>query len=570
MTPVELNVDVLEAILSYLSGKDAFHAALCSSQFYTLAYPLAFSAREGYWPMSTKIIRTLHQPENSNTNRSSFLRRLSLNGIDRSLYSILVGHLLNARKMHTLQLTEVDSIFSADERAFSALKAMLQLTHLTLLDIGKRTLQVLSSIRAGKLSTLKLRFISKKAPDQTFTITQLLSSLSASHELRALEPLEGWEAWITGSDLDTPVPPLPRLQHLRVISTLPSVFLWSGLQYFPHLSSLQISRPLRVRGHVHPSDAPVWPSLQELHLPGWIDLSIIDSTGFRVQHLHVGADYRITVSSQNLCPDQMAHEALITLIQDVLTRALTLYLVMPLPEGSKTHPGGNFWKDLGTGYTALRSLNLRLTSYDLSQGPNYAIVAATLPTALSSLRLYSFHLDAPRMEWWRAYDIRLCPPGVPVLRWVADVVESDVDRLRMLHSLPGQLVDAIPTLRVLGVGTCLPALHPDRGKKGWEGFNKKDLVDLEESEARKTLREMGETNMTREQRWWIVDRQAAPAKMVEIWREDGERARDMVESEGFDASMSFDEFYSDRCRYMRTLNLFAVQVRNVVLAAAAM
>ncbi|KAH9911628.1 uncharacterized protein BXZ73DRAFT_107899 [Epithele typhae] len=95
--------------------------------------------------------------------------------------------------------------------------------------------------------------------------------------------------------------------------------------------------------------------------------------------------------------------------------------------------------------------------------------------------------------------------------------DADLLRLRALAAFPRELAEAVPTLRVVGVSD------------GW-----------------------GRLEGVRSTRWWRIERgegDGAARSLVELWREDGERALRLVQNEAFCAS-DLDGIYSEKCRYV--------------------
>ncbi|KAH9939396.1 uncharacterized protein BXZ73DRAFT_76095 [Epithele typhae] len=106
---------------------------------------------------------------------------------------------------------------------------------------------------------------------------------------------------------------------------------------------------------------------------------------------------------------------------------------------------------------------------------------------------------------------------------------QELVRVRVAREIPRRLAEAIVTLRVLQVGDAMPHtawLPPQQVKHG------DDKGKQEKWERR--LQEMAAMEVVRRLRWWWIERTDGGAVMTEIWREDGERARDLVEEDRFD------------------------------------
>ncbi|KAH9921261.1 uncharacterized protein BXZ73DRAFT_104550 [Epithele typhae] len=153
-----------------------------------------------------------------------------------------------------------------------------------------------------------------------------------------------------------------------------------------------------------------------------------------------------------------------------------------------------------------RSLYLEIPAIlcaDLSDrtGTLWQEVAAAAP----HLRALVLHVDSSLSD----DDTRWAPP---------DALVAELARLPLICVHLKADPDFIPTLRVVGVSD---------GSRKLEG-------------ARST-------------QWWRVERgngNSAVQSLVELWREDGERALLLVQSEAFCAS-DLDDIYSEKCRYVR-------------------
>ncbi|KAH9921191.1 uncharacterized protein BXZ73DRAFT_104479 [Epithele typhae] len=131
---------------------------------------------------------------------------------------------------------------------------------------------------------------------------------------------------------------------------------------------------------------------------------------------------------------------------------------------------------------------------------------------------------------------------------------AEVRRVDILRALPDALARALPHVRVFSLGPCKAALNEcDRlvGRSGefWESLNPdfcavikaQDAVDEEwgemSSQVDEHLRELrrraDETAGLRDERWWWVEGEGEERRSIEIWKEKGEWARDVIESVDF-------------------------------------
>ncbi|KAH9939395.1 uncharacterized protein BXZ73DRAFT_99599 [Epithele typhae] len=120
----------------------------------------------------------------------------------------------------------------------------------------------------------------------------------------------------------------------------------------------------------------------------------------------------------------------------------------------------------------------------------------------------------------------------------------ELARVRAAREIPRRLAEAIETLRVLQVGDAMPdttRLPPHQVERG---DHKGEMEEWE-----RCVQEMAAMEVVRRRRWWWIEREDGNAVMTEIWREDGERARDLVEDDGFDRATGLDGFFTSNCVY---------------------
>ncbi|KAH9939398.1 uncharacterized protein BXZ73DRAFT_76096 [Epithele typhae] len=173
-----------------------------------------------------------------------------------------------------------------------------------------------------------------------------------------------------------------------------------------------------------------------------------------------------------------------------------------------------------------------------------------------------------------------------------DPIPEELERVRAVRDiLPDALATAIPTLRVLCVGDTTPhasamTMQPepyvdlpapnvpgdddrrdhDREQYLPDGVEVDDRLLYPESvprysrkkiekalKAQLKLRQMVASASMRAQRWWWIERSGGEGlgrpEMVEIWREDGERACEIIEARDFKSDTSLNGFFSEKCVY---------------------
>ncbi|KAH9917143.1 uncharacterized protein BXZ73DRAFT_80900 [Epithele typhae] len=179
----------------------------------------------------------------------------------------------------------------------------------------------------------------------------------------------------------------------------------------------------------------------------------------------------------------------------------------------------------------LRSLSLNVRAACDDFHSMLPLPQTELPAALPPLPLVHPTVTVRRVEKWgeqpqyMSYCARLGAPR-PRTRtpceWLVDAeAATEVSRVHTLHALPRLLVDAIPTLRVLAAGPYMPTVQVED-----------DGVPEDRQEAVEMIKKM-RAAATREMRWGSLTGRGGAGGWSK-WKEDGERARDVVDDEGFD------------------------------------
>ncbi|KAH9919747.1 uncharacterized protein BXZ73DRAFT_80266 [Epithele typhae] len=145
------------------------------------------------------------------------------------------------------------------------------------------------------------------------------------------------------------------------------------------------------------------------------------------------------------------------------------------------------------------------------------------------------------------------PP--PTHIWSAEsVAEADDRRAAELRRVEALLPLPLgscgrPSLRLLALRSCLPAFSgldsPQARGLATEPAREDDVErrwDPTSEFVRPALRRLRELReeVPRDERWWWVEGEGAARRPVEIWREDGERARDLIQRADFDAARTLD------------------------------
>ncbi|KAH9939400.1 uncharacterized protein BXZ73DRAFT_76098 [Epithele typhae] len=180
----------------------------------------------------------------------------------------------------------------------------------------------------------------------------------------------------------------------------------------------------------------------------------------------------------------------------------------------------------------LRSLHIDVHHSNLVKDASWGTFVSAIPQVLAAAPLV--HLTLVLVPRDHKSD------AVVRSNWAAD----ELARVRAAREIPRRLAEAIATLRVLQVGDAMPhtAWLPPLQVRRYYGDKYDDKYDdkSEEEEWERCVQEMAAMEAVRRRRWWWIERRDSSAVMTEIWREDGERARDLVEEDGFDRATGLD------------------------------
>ncbi|KAH9939338.1 uncharacterized protein BXZ73DRAFT_76049 [Epithele typhae] len=319
----------------------------------------------------------------------------------------------------------------------------------------------------------------------------------------------------TSNEADLPM--LHTIRHLSIIESEFGVAL-ALVPFCPNLAMLSYDCLIGMKSV--PRDDP-WPALRELALQhinsasSLIDRQPPPRFG-RVDRLSLGAD----VTDGIFTPSQA--RPVLALLSATQPGAL---VVRGSVRGrSVLTAGGTTWGEIAGIVPRLRSLEICMKTQD--------------PRRLDELHSV---FSETRLVWLR---IQVVADG-RLQEWleqeqVADRMTSPVcEAIRLLD--PRKFFSAVPSLRVLGIGDTMGV------PMGFEGYVKPAIkwpspaggASAMASSKRSTR---GEKKVrTRRHRWWWSEgtREGGP-EMVEIWREDAESAREIIESPDFDAEKSLD------------------------------
>ncbi|KAH9939322.1 uncharacterized protein BXZ73DRAFT_99522 [Epithele typhae] len=538
-----LNDDIMYLIFPYI---DPFNLAMTSSHMYRLAFSSRFAN------VSIEVGRReeaqtdflLQRDPVLNTVRASNIRRIVMMGphnetTDFTTHALpVLQH--SAAKLHDLSVvTSYKNGFERDPRLLAAITTMPKLTSLCLY-LDPALFSHLSNFPSD--TVIETLFLVFSGPDDSLhhvTFSTFVTTLARFPRLRDLK------VGLLDSLLDPvdPIAPpglalLPSLASLSLINH--SIVALPLCPLCPRLSSLLCENGQldlsALPSDLGPYTGPRWPPIRSLSLSlprgapllsHWFVAHRVASGSAGVARVHIErwfADARTLDAVPNVVemrglPQLLAEMKPIALVLDVVPSTA------PAPTPALTTPTlgpERTWQAIAAAPLRLRSLDLTIGGH-APPADHEPIVPGVLCTALAGLPLVHLAIEE-RPHYARA--------GSPMSLAV------ELGRVRRLLGAPCALVDALPTVRVVQVRGACPAL-PRRAKD-------QEVGEQDEAAALAALRGMEKEDLRRRERWWWAEDALGSAggerAMVELWREDGERAREIVEGDDFDAKTSFDGF----------------------------
>ncbi|KAH9919761.1 uncharacterized protein BXZ73DRAFT_80276 [Epithele typhae] len=552
---LSLNDDVLFEIFSLLSGREALAVASTSKRAYRFAIYRVFASVE--WTRESNendgsseadaFWAYMRAPEPvSQIPRVRHLRHLVLGEFALDDIPSLCAILFQAPNLRTIDLCLLEHHL---DDFIPALGALHLLEKACLSCIDPRTIPALPAMfSSSKLSSLTLNFGEYYwgLPKDDVDLTALVSFLASMPNIQTLSiDIDNVLAVLP----NTCRPPkssrlsLPSVRHLSLLCE-PQV-LESIVPLCPNLVTLSLflycedDRP--VTFSIAADDRrPV--VLKELKLS---HVKIAEDTLRRMGHVHslvVGGLGRSLSSSEfhDLPP-------LLEAVQPFALHLLT-------PEPALTEPERT-WRPLVDAARQLRSLEVTVKGH--ASPANVHDYLDPLLAALQSSSLVHLTLDfPPAFQAWRTAASMAAVDGLR---------EAEVRRVDALLALPPALARAVPSLRLLALHSCRPETTGfdnarERGERmGTRDFPPELAAELAWEDdverlwgptsvcVRPALRRLNELRkeVPRDERWWWIEGEGATRTPVEIWREDGERGREIVRRADFNKSIDADAQWSE-------------------------
>ncbi|KAH9906591.1 uncharacterized protein BXZ73DRAFT_110453 [Epithele typhae] len=541
--------DVLLAIFSFLDRDDALAISSTSRHAYSLAISRVFA--NVCWDRdlgvddkdaseARALSRYMCAPEPfSQVPRIQHLRHFTLHHFCDVDVPPLREILSQAFNLSTIEIHIFEFFVHQDRLLVDAIGAMHNLEQARLIDVGPETVAALPEILSSRhLTLLTLEFDEMYFESGDIDLAALVSGLSSMQSLHTLALV----SYIIPSGI---IPLCP--------------------------NTITLSLQLNAKGErpvtLSMADEDRWPTgLMRLDVPSptFIPWTTAGRIG-RVGTLAYGAS--TPISSPAGFYDS------IQLLSAVRPTALELHTTPTMVDP------GRVWNMLWRAAPVLRSLEIVVApgECDLRQYTVRHVLAAPpsplfSPTTDPPRRTQEPLLAALRSKSFALVHLSLHFPPIPLYYHASGVAEVDgwrateSRRVEALRPLPLRIVEAVPTLRVLSLSSCLPGSTIFDARCGrHEDFDLEIMAELARENAieqrwgptsefvspgLRRLREL-RVEIPRDERWWWVGGDGAARTPVEIWREAGERARELIERRDFDPATSLDGFYSAKYRYER-------------------
>ncbi|KAH9919755.1 uncharacterized protein BXZ73DRAFT_104861 [Epithele typhae] len=537
---LSLNDDVLIEIFSLLDCKEALATSYTSKHAYRLAISHAFTSlrwsRDKYRSVPENdsseayaLWEYMRAPEPlSQVPRVQHLQHFTTGFFERADVPLLHEFLSHASNLRTIELWNFESFVEEDKESLSrAIGTMRYLKQASLVIIAFETISLLPAMfSSSKIASLTLHLTdSYDEPYHTPELATLISVLASIPSVQTFT-VDFSHVSVLPNAFRTPDESLPSIRHLSLTCSL--AVATSFVTLCPNLLTLS----LWLQGKDPILSVGVgdrWPTgLKELSIQSPHSI-VTKDTARRIGHVdHVSlGDTLVSLSGPGVLD-------FLPLLEATRPFALTLQMSPVLNEPE------HVWKSLCIAAPHLRSLEVT------AEGCNVRDYVDSLLPALKASAIFhiALHFPAPTHPFF-----------APSMSEIEDLRATEVRRVEALLSLPPRLVAAAPSLQLVALSSCMPRPESNnfvnlqaraelaRGDEDerWWGPTSEFVRP-----ALGRLRELRE-EVPRDERWWWVEGEGAARRPVEIWREDGERARVLIERADFDAARSFDGFYSAKC-----------------------
>ncbi|KAH9910177.1 uncharacterized protein BXZ73DRAFT_109408 [Epithele typhae] len=568
---LSIDDDVLLLIISLLSHKDARAVACMSKYAYCLATPSTL--HDASYPYNRRESETsrweyiLGDDKYLGVPRRRYLRALGVWTYpkDETEMASLLEALPSFSNLRSLHCGHSSRLIEQHPRFVEGIPNLVRLTEIELQEFFSTTLPSLSAVLAAPhLTNVTLSLPEDPEDNEYWDVSQgfaLLTTLAALPSLSTLSLICPAIGIPPRSTTMRTIPMLSSLRHM-FIKLLVSEASANIVAYCPNLITLELGC-WETQGvyemkedhlaHLSLLTKDIWPSIHEL------DCSMPWSTSFTDC---LGRARKVTIHDRHL--DH--HEDYLPILSKTLPSCLHLMYLKwgnlewwpSMDQFETEHDLVKYaWKEVANTLPQLRSLVLGLYDTALNGDFMSMLLDALLPLPLTYLSLQFNAPYTPLMSKHTA------------MAHANEMRAAEVLRVDTLRALPDALLRALPHVRVFSLLGCKAILNftdlrSGRSEPFWEdvkpdfdtAIQAQDAVDEEWGETspqvdehlRELRRRADETAGLRNERWWWVEGEGEERRAIEIWKEKGEWARDVIESVDFQPG-DLTGMFSDSWRY---------------------
>ncbi|KAH9925667.1 uncharacterized protein BXZ73DRAFT_103200 [Epithele typhae] len=551
---LSLNDDVLFEIFSLLDRNEALAMSCTSKRAYRLAISHVFTRLRWSRAMHGSTVPDPGDPSEaralwdymrapeplSQVPRVRHVHHFATVSNQQADAPLLLELLSHASNLRTIELWNFHHFVDEDTEGLTrAIRAMPYLKQACLVFIASEMISILPAMfSSSNIASLMLEFAdSENKPDLTLELSAFISVLVSIPSVETLTLIFDCVS-VLSNTIGLPDANLPSIRHFSLVGT--SAVAASVVPRCSNLRTLSLWLYDEQMFSFGADDR--WPAeLKELSIESQIIITEDTARRMgRVNYLSVGDAW------SPLCSPGVLD--FLPLLKATRPFALKLQTDPVLAEPE------HVWRSLCSAVPHLRSLEIIVDSCQVRDYVDSLLPALQAPSLLH----LTLHFPPARHTW-----------SAENMAEVDTRRATEVRRVEALLPLPPRLVAAAPSLRLLALRACLPGScnfdSPQARAERVPGLGAEFAAELAREDeverrwgptserVRPALRRLRElrAEVPRDDRWWWVEGEGAARGPVEIWREDGERARALIERADFDAARSLDGFYSAKCRYER-------------------
>ncbi|KAH9913144.1 uncharacterized protein BXZ73DRAFT_107021 [Epithele typhae] len=545
--------EILLTIFSLLGRSDALATSSTSRRAYPLAISRVFT--NVYWHRNDEVdeedaseahalSRYMCAPEPfSQVPRVQHLRHFTLHHFCDVDVPPLRKLLSQASNLRTIVIHNFEFFLDEDALLVEAIGAMHNLEQASLIDVGPETVAALPKMLSSRyLTSLTLEFDEMYVEPDGIDLSALVSGLASMqslHTLALISYLVLTDPLRLPNAAQTILPSIRHLSFSRLSQIVPGI-----ITLCPNIISLSLQL------YSQTDEPVVLPMADEDRWPTGLKQLNVVSPALILSARRIGQVGSLAFgASSTPISDPGLFNDFLQLLSAVRPTSLELHTAAAMVDRECV------WDMLCGAAPWLRSLEIGIAPRECDVHEYMEPLLAALRSA--SLALVHLSLHFPPIT--RYFQASLSMAQADAWR------TTEARRAEALRPLPLRLVEAVPTLRVLSLSSCFPRSDIARALARRTPLAPEVTAELAREDA--VERRWGPTSefvgpalrrlqvlreeVPRDKRWWWVEGDGAARAPVEIWREAGERARELIGRADFDPARSLDGFYSAKCRYER-------------------